>query len=92
MIALYKQEPGEVARYYSIAKRQSTAFSLRVVWGSSRTGPRERSLSFDSPELMEAHLRRAVRDRIEKGYRILYTFYRKDEYRSLSAALVSAGS
>lgn len=87
MIALYKQEPGSFARYYSIARRGVQDEVLQIVWGTSNSRPRERAIAFDTADLLQEHLRRAVSKRLQSGYRVLYTFFRADEYGALSQAL-----
>jgi predicted DNA-binding WGR domain protein len=93
MITLYRIDEHERIRYYSISDRQGDLFSsytFTVSWGLAVSAGQERVYAFDSQEEMDGKLREFIARRLKSGYRVLYTFFRTGEYRSLQGVLRGA--
>ncbi len=86
MITFYKTDNHGRVRYYTIHDRQGhlfTTHSLTVIWGKALTSGREKVYPFQDRQAMDNHLRKLFKERIQSGYRILYSFSRKEKYRKL---------
>lgn len=93
MITLYKTDRRGRINYYSLDDRQGHLFSpyaFTVHWGTTLVSGREKVHVFDSRKEMDLRLQRLITDRIRRGYRVLYTFFRNEEYRHLKPALQKA--
>ena len=93
MITLYKTDRQGQIHYYSIDDRQGhlfATFTFTVNWGTTLTACREKVRVFDTRREMDAKLQRLIQDRVKSGYRVLYSYFRNQEYRYLKPALQKA--
>ena len=93
MITLYKTDPDNRIRYYSINDRQGHLFSsytFTVNWGAALTVGREKVYAFESRAEMDKKLQELIQERIRSGYRVLYTYFRSREYPHLRSVLRKA--
>lgn len=94
MITFYRTDSGGRLFYYCISDRQRHLFSrhaFTVSWGVALTKGREKTFTFDSREEKEAKLRQIITGRVNAGYKVLYTYFRRNEYGELRAALRPTG-
>lgn len=90
MITLYKTDRQGRIHYYSIDDRQGhlfATFSFTVSWGTTLTSGREKVHTFESRREMDSKLQALIRERTRKGYQVLYTYFRNEEYKYLKPAL-----
>jgi len=93
MITLYKTDSKGQIHYYSLDDRQGHLFSrhtFTVSWGTALTSGREKVYMFDSREAMDGRIQKLIHHRVQQGYRVLYSYFRTQEYRYLRPALRSA--
>lgn len=93
MITFYKTDKRGHIRYYSIDDRQGNLFSphtFTVHAGPALTVGRERAYVFANRREMDAKLRELIDSRIRDGYRVLYTYFRRNEYAELRPVLERA--
>lgn len=86
MVTLYKPDKTGRMRYYSISNRQGNLFSpftFTVTWGVALSAGRERQYVFESQQDLDQKLRELVNSRLKAGYKVLYTFFRKEERERL---------
>jgi predicted DNA-binding WGR domain protein len=84
-ITFYKKT-GSNSRYYTMHDRQGNLFSAYTftsVWGTVLESGREKVYTFESSADMEKKLRLLMKKRIVSGYKILYSFSRKDVYTKI---------
>ena len=90
MITLYKTDRQGRIHYYSVDDRQGHLFAtytFTVNWGTTLTAGREKVHIFDTRAEMDSKLQTLIRDRVRRGYRVLYSYFRNQEYRYLKPAL-----
>jgi len=90
LVTLYKTDRTDHLRYYAIDDRQVHLFSshtFSVTWGSSLSMGNEKHYTFDTRDEMDRQLRRLIRARIREGYRVLYSYFRPEEYADLRPTL-----
>ena len=90
MITLYRTDKRGRIHYYSIDDRQGQLFSscaLTVHWGPAMTAGREKVHLFADEREKDEKLRELILGRISAGYRVLYSFFRNNEYHHLKPAL-----
>ena len=93
MITLYKTDQQGRIHYYSIHDRQTHFFSpyaLTVNWGNALSAGREKVYALGSREEMDQTLQQLIQRRVTRGYRVLYSFFRNQEYKHLRPALKKA--
>ncbi len=93
MITLYKTDQQGRIHYYSINDRQTHLFSPFVVtvnWGHALSAGREKVYVLSSRQEMDQKLQELIQRRVRRGYRVLYSFFRNQEYRFLRPALKKA--
>lgn len=93
MITLYKTDRQGRIHYYSLDDRQGhlfANFTFTVNWGTTLTAGREKVYVFETRREMDKKLQRLIQDRVSSGYRVLYSFFRNQEYRYLKPALRKA--
>ncbi len=93
MITLYKTDRQGRIHYYSLDDRQGhlfAGFTFTVNWGTTLTAGREKVYVFETRREMDKKLQRLIQDRVSSGYRVLYSFFRNQEYRYLKPALRKA--
>ncbi len=86
MIITFYKFDGVVNRYYTIHDRQGDLFStysFTALWGIEMHKGREKVYVFESREPMERKIRAIFRDRMRKGYSVLYSFARKRAEKEL---------
>lgn len=97
-ITLYRPETGNTVRLYSIhdqyaRDRRRHGFTVR--WERSARGSRdagavsaqERSYTFETQEERDLRIHRLLKQRVTHGYRVLYSFLRRDEYPTFRSIL-----
>jgi hypothetical protein len=92
MITFYKTDSTSRLYYYCISDRQwhlFSRYSFTVSWGVALTQGREKTYTFESQVEKETRLREIVAGRVTAGYKVLYTYFRTDEYGGLRSALRS---
>jgi len=90
LITFYRSDAGNEPYFYSIHDRQRSLFgehAFTVIWGRALRKGREKVYSFDTQEELDAKLRELIAARVDEGYRVLYSYFRKNEYRQLRHAL-----
>ena len=90
LITLYRTNDAGRIDYYTITDRQGhlfASYSLTVSWGRALSAGREKSYVFETRPQMDAKLRQLIRNRVSRGYRVLYTFFRNHDYDHLRPAL-----
>ncbi|MFP3959645.1 MAG: hypothetical protein ACLFUX_05720, partial [Spirochaetaceae bacterium] len=88
LVTFYKADHGKEPYYYAIHDRQGNLFapySLTVTWGSELSAGREKVYTFPSRRELDAKLRELIDQRLKDGYRVLYSYFRRGEYRRLRA-------
>ena len=93
MITLYKTDRQGQIHYYSVDDRQGhlfAKFTFTVNWGTTLIASREKVHVFDTRREMDTKLQHLIRDRVGHGYRVLYSYFRNQEYRYLKPALQKA--
>ena len=93
MITLYKTDQQGRIHYYSLDDRQGhffANFTFTVNWGTTPRAGREKVYVFDTRREMDEKLQRLIQDRVSSGYRVLYSFFRKQEYQYLKPVLRKA--
>ena len=95
LVTLYKEDLSDRLHYYAIDDRQGHLFaphSFSVTWGSSLRMGNERHYTFDTRAEMDKQLRKLIRTRIREGYRVLYSYFRAEEYADLKPELRRAAA
>jgi predicted DNA-binding WGR domain protein len=93
MITLYKTDRKDRIHFYSINDRQGHLFSqytFTANWGSDLSRGREKVYVFDNQGDMDRKLQSVIQARIDKGYRVLYSYFRDKEYEHLRPTLSRA--
>ena len=93
MITLYKTDQQGRIHYYSINDRQTHLFSpyaITVNWGHALSAGREKVYALADRHEMDQKLQELIQRRVEQGYRVLYSFFRNQEYHFLRPALRNA--
>lgn len=93
MITLYKTDEKGQIRYYSLDDRQGHLFAhhtFTVSWGTTLISGREKVYIFDRRDEMDGKLQHLIQERVRQGYRVLYSYFRAQEYRYLQPALRNA--
>ena len=93
MITLYKTDRQGHVHYYSIHDRQAHLFSSHTItinWGRALSAGREKIYVLETREEMDHKLQELIQQRVDSGYRVLYSFFRNQEYRFLRPALRKA--
>lgn len=89
LITLIRTDAHGRNRLVTITDRQLFLFSEHAFTVVSETG-RERVYSFDRRSDLDAALRKAITDRTRRGYRVLYSYFRANEYPGLRPVLKKA--
>ena len=89
LITLIRTDAHGRSRLVTITDRQLFLFSEYSFTVMSETG-RERVYSFERRSELDAALRRAITDRTRRGYRVLYSYFRADEYPDIRPVLKRA--
>jgi predicted DNA-binding WGR domain protein len=87
MITLYRIDNRERLHYYCISNRQHNMFSpytFTVSSGVALTRGTEKHYVFSTRKELDAALRSRIRRKMRNGYKVLYTFFRQEEYSDLS--------
>jgi predicted DNA-binding WGR domain protein len=93
MITLYKPDDQGRIHYYSLNDRQThlfAAYTITINWGLAPSSGRQRTYAFDSRREMDRKLQQLIQRKVDAGYRVLYSFFRNQEYRYLRPALRKA--
>ena len=90
LVTLYRSDRSDRLRYYAIDDRQGHLFSsytFTVTWGPSLSMGNEKQYTFETRDEMDRQLQKLVRARIREGYRVLYSYFRAEEYAELKPTL-----
>ena len=90
LITLYRTDSQGHNHYYSLNDRQGHLFSsytFTVTWGPSLSMGNEKQYTFETRDEMDRQLQKLVRARIREGYRVLYSYFRAEEYAELKPTL-----
>ena len=90
MITFYKTDAARRLYYYCISDRQRHLFvrhSFTVSWGVALTQGREKTFTFDSEQEKQQKLEQVIADRVSTGYKVLYSYFRRNEFHRLQHAL-----
>ena len=86
MITFYKAEKDGSLRYYSVHDRQSHLFSkysFSTIYGMDQGQGRERVYTFQTRREMDRKLREIFNERVEIGYKVLYSYAKKPKYQTM---------
>ncbi len=89
MITFYKPGTSGSCFYYTVHDRQGslfTSYSLTVIWGRALDRGKEKVYAFENRAEIDAKIRDLIRQRIRKGYKVLYSYFRGLEERRLFAS------
>jgi predicted DNA-binding WGR domain protein len=89
-ITFYKKTDTN-SRYYTMHDRQGNLFSrytFTAVWGTVLQSGREKVFTFDRQQDMEKKLRFLMKKRIKSGYKVLYSFSRKEIYTDIFNSII----
>ena len=95
VITFYKKLDNDNVRYYSLHDRQGDLFSpyvLTSIWGGELDSGRAKVYTFSSSMDFDKKLRQIFQQRIKSGYKVLYSFSRKKQYKDMFEALEKASS
>jgi predicted DNA-binding WGR domain protein len=90
MITLYRTDSSGAPHYYTLHDRQGHLFSdysFTASWGRNLSAAREKLYQFTSGAEMDAKIRSILRDKIARGYRVLYTYLRPGEMKDVCPVL-----
>lgn len=93
MITFYKTDSKGHIRYYSIDDRQGNLFTphaFTVHSGVALTAGREKAFTFKTRREMDSKLRKLIDGRLKSGYRVLYSYFRNNEYKELQPIVHNA--
>lgn len=57
------------------------------MWGRKLDRPREKVFTFASHQEMSQKIRTILDEKLRKGYRVLYSYFRSDDARDLKAKI-----
>jgi predicted DNA-binding WGR domain protein len=90
MITLYRADPAGTAHYYTLHDRQGHLFShysFTAAWGRNLARAREKVYQFDNQSDMDAKIRGLIREKLTRGYKVLYSYLRPNEMPGLRPIL-----
>jgi predicted DNA-binding WGR domain protein len=90
MITLYRTDPTGATHYYSLHDRQGhlfSAYSFTVSWGKHLSAAREKVYEIETGAEMDAKIRAILREKITRGYRVLYSYLRSGEMKDIRPVL-----
>ncbi len=95
MLTLYRSDRRGRTRYVTVHNRQGSLFSpycFTVIEGATVTHGRERLFSYDSAAAMDRAMQSFINERLQRGYRLLYQYFRHQEYPATRRLLETASS
>jgi predicted DNA-binding WGR domain protein len=95
LVTFYRTNEEAAPYYYAVHDRQGNLFakySLTVTWGSELSAGREKVYTFSSRSELDAKLREIIDERLRDGYRVLYSYFRRGERRTLRARIRRASA
>jgi predicted DNA-binding WGR domain protein len=90
MITLYRTDPAGAAHDYTLHDRQGQLFSVcsfTAAWGKNLSAAREKVYEFETGAAMDAKIRAILREKIARGYRVLYSYLRSGEMKDVRPVL-----
>lgn len=90
LITFYRSSGEDEPHFYSIHDRQPSLFgeyAFTVIWGRALRKGREKVYTFSSRDELDEKLRELISTRIDEGYRVLYSYFRNNEYQQLRSAI-----
>lgn len=95
LVTFYRTEGDAAPYYYAVHDRQGNLFapySLTVIWGAELSAGREKVYTFSTSGELDAKLREIIDERLRDGYRVLYSYFRRGEYKKLRARIRRASA
>ncbi|MFP4364472.1 MAG: WGR domain-containing protein [Spirochaetia bacterium] len=96
IVTLYKTGKDGRQMYYTIHDRQGVFFdknAFTAIWGRGIDTGREKYYTFDTRKDMDEKIRKLLKDKMKKGYKVLYSYFRKEkeknEYENIIHAEIS---
>jgi hypothetical protein len=86
MITFYKAKKDGSLLYYSVHDRQSHLFSkysFSTIYGMDQGFGRERVYTFQTRREMDKKLREIFNERVNIGYKVLYSYAKKPKYKTM---------
>ena len=86
MITFYKPKEDGSLRYYQVHDRQSHLFarySFSTIYGIDQGSGRERVYTFQTRREMDRKLREIFNERVNKGFKVLYSYAKKPKYKTM---------
>ncbi len=89
MITLYKAEDSGDIYYFCLSTRQDheSRFHFCINWGFTLKNGRQKTFTYDSRDEMNRKMKLFITAKMKDGYKILYSFFRKDEYQHFQKVL-----
>jgi predicted DNA-binding WGR domain protein len=90
MITLYRTDSTGAAHYYTLHDRQGQLFpvhSFTAAWGRNLSSSREKVYEFETRAEMDAKIRAIIREKIIRGYKVLYSYLRPGEMKDVRPVL-----
>lgn len=85
-ITFIRQKDQGQSYYYSLHDRQKSLFAdfiLVAIWGKEIAKGREKVYTFKTQKEMDIKVRKIFKQRIQQGYKVLYSFARKEHEKNL---------
>ncbi|MFW6229013.1 MAG: hypothetical protein ACOC2V_06095 [Alkalispirochaeta sp.] len=93
MVTLYRRDGDGSSRYITITDRQGNLFgypTLTVNAGRDFFLTSERHFTYETTAELQRALRRMIDRRLKRGFEVLYSYFREDQYRGLQRHLGTA--
>jgi hypothetical protein len=92
MVTLYRRDGDGSSRYVTITDRQGNLFgypTLTVSAGRDFFLTSERHFTYETVAEQQRALRRMIDRRVRRGFEVLYSYFREDQFRGLQRRLSS---
>ena len=92
MITLYRTDSAGLPHYYTLHDRQGhlfSEFSFTVSWGRNMASAREKVFLFENQAEKDEKIRRLLRGKLTRGYKVLYSYLRRGEMKDIRRVLKS---
>jgi len=90
MVTLYRRDGDGSSRYVTITDRQGNLFgypTLTVSAGRDFFLTSERHFTYETAAEQQRALRRMIDRRLRKGFEVLYSYFREDQFKGLQRRL-----
>ncbi|MFQ3621445.1 MAG: hypothetical protein SNJ78_10950 [Spirochaetales bacterium] len=95
MLTLYKKDKRGNTYFYTLHDRQGSLFApftLTVTWGNSLQKSTERVYTFQTHQEMNKKIREIIDGKIQKGYSVLYSYFRPTDAKDIRLQIERANS